>query len=69
MFDLFFNQLSEELHNRCAKKLFNFVTSEFLINAKKNVGHICASASYANPKTTLAIFVPMLYNNLIDSKG
>ncbi len=67
--DHFFNQLSPELHERCAKKIFNFISTEFLINAKKNIGHMCSSLSLASPKMTLELFVPMLYDKVVDANG
>jgi proteasome activator subunit 4 len=64
--DLFFGQLSSELHEQCAKKVFSFVSNEFLINARKNIGHMCSSLSFADPKITLALFVPMCYDRLVE---
>ncbi|KAL0486457.1 26S proteasome subunit beta-4 [Acrasis kona] len=64
--DIFFNQLSPELHERCARKIFQFVSAEFVINAKKNIGHMCASLSFSDPKVTLGLFVPMCYDRLVD---
>jgi hypothetical protein len=37
-FDLFFSQLSSDLYQICLKKIFNFVSNEFSLNALKNVG-------------------------------
>jgi proteasome activator subunit 4 len=67
--DLFFNQLSPNMHARCLKKVFNFLTTEFLINAKKNIGHMCSAISFSDPKHTLELFVPMCYDRLIDSES
>lgn len=67
--DLFFHQLSPELHQRCSKKIFNFISTEFLINAKKNIGHMCAAMSYSNPKSTLELFIPMLYDKIVETDG
>lgn len=65
MFDILFNQVSSSIYQICLKKVFNFVSKEFSINGKKNIGHLCNSLVYANPESALQLFVPMCYDNLI----
>eukprot|EP01080_Neovahlkampfia_damariscottae_P004215 gene4215-7552_t len=68
-FDLFFNQLSPSLYLICLKKVFNFISNQFSINALKNIGHLCNSICFSNPKIGLSYFIPMLFDNLIDKKN
>ncbi|KAG2394162.1 hypothetical protein C9374_003926 [Naegleria lovaniensis] len=67
--DLLFNQMSTELLDISLKRIYNFVDSNFLFNAKKNIAHMCSSIAYAYPEQTLALFIPMLYKKLVDRDG
>ncbi|KAL9658080.1 hypothetical protein ABK040_012994 [Willaertia magna] len=66
--DLLFNQMPDELLDVCLHKVHNFVNTNFLFNAKKNIAHMCSSLSYAYTEQTLALFIPMLYDKLIKEK-
>lgn len=65
MFDILFNQLSPSIYQICLKKVYNFVSKEFSINAKKNIGHLLNSLVYANPESALQLFIPLCYENLL----
>jgi hypothetical protein len=61
--------LSEEIFDKCLKNLFQHFSNEFLINAVNNIGTICGSAAFANPSKTLALFIPKIFNSLINKKN
>lgn len=65
--DMFFNQLSDDLYDQCVKKVFTFATNSLLVNAKKNVGHMCGAAVYTRPEKALKLFVPTLFDRLVDN--
>jgi len=66
--DLFFSQLSPDLHEKCLRKVYQFVSTEFLVNAKENVGNLCETVSFPNPKNALKLFVPLCHDRLVDTK-
>lgn len=61
--------MSPELYEKCVKQVYDFVNREFLVHARKNVGHMCAAASFANPKRSLALFVPMCVDHLLQNNS
>lgn len=66
--NLFFQQLSPGLYEKCLKKVFQFVSTEFLVNAKENIGNLCEAVAFANQKVALQYFVPLCHDRLVDKK-